>query len=152
MNINCKINGRDYSLNGVEGITLVDILRNKLGFTGTKEGCGIGECGACTVIIDGLAVNSCMVLGSQIDGKDIITIEGLKENGEYDEIQKLFVKNGAIQCGYCTSGMIMSTKALLNINPDPSDEEIKMALEGNLCRCTGYSKIFKAVKEAGGAK
>lgn len=150
--INCNINGKDYSLNGVEGITLIDILRNKLGLTGTKEGCSIGECGACTVIIDGLAINSCMVLGSQINGKKIITIEGLKDNGEYDIIQKMFVENGAIQCGYCTSGMIMSAKALLNINPHPSDEEIKNALEGNLCRCTGYAKIFKAVKEAGGAK
>ena len=150
MKIVCEINGSSYELVGVESQRLVDILRSTLNLTGTKEGCGVGECGACTVLMDGEAVDSCLILGSQIEGKKITTIEGLKINGEYDELQRLFVEHGAVQCGYCSAGMIMSAKALLSKVAHPTEAEIRTALEGNLCRCTGYTKILEAVK-AGGA-
>ena len=127
------------------GERLLDVLRNKLGLTSVKEGCGEGECGACTIIMDGVAVTSCTVLAMQAKGKEIITTEGLEENGELDELQESFMKNGAIQCGYCTPGMLMSCKALLMKNPNPTEEEIRIAIEGNLCRCTGYTKIVNAV-------
>ena len=116
---------------------LVDLLRKDLHMTGTKEGCGEGECGACTVIIDGEAVHSCLVLACQLEGKNVLTIEGLEENGELSTIQKNFVEETAIQCGYCTTGMIMSAKALLMHNPHPTEEEIRKALAGNICRCAG---------------
>lgn len=131
---------------------LLDVLRNELGLTSVKEGCGEGECGACTVIMDGVAVTSCTVLAIQARGKEIITTEGLEENGELDELQKSFMKNGAIQCGYCTPGMLMSCKALLMKNPNPTEEEIRRAIEGNLCRCTGYTKIVNAVLDVVGKK
>lgn len=132
----------------VEDMRLLDFLRDELGLTGTKEGCGEGECGACTVIIDGKAVNSCLVLLPEIDGSEVTTIEGLSKDGELDTIQKAFVDEGAVQCGFCTPGMIMSAKALLDRNDSPSDEEIMEAIEGNLCRCTGYYKIVQAIKTA----
>lgn len=147
MQIEFKVNGKDYSMDVDPKLRLLDILRDELDLTGTKEGCGEGECGTCTVIMDKKAVNSCLVLASQIQGKEIITIEGLEENGELDPLQESFVKNGAIQCGYCTPGMIMSAKALFMNNPNPTDEEIKTAIEGNLCRCTGYGKIVTAIRE-----
>ncbi len=125
---------------------LIDVLRDDLKLTGTKEGCGKGECGACSVMLDGKVVNSCLVLACQVNGHEIITIEGLKKNGELDVLQKAFIDAGAVQCGFCIPGMIMSTKAILNENPDPSEEEIKRGLSGNLCRCTGYKKIIEAVK------
>ena len=128
---------------------LIDILRGPLGQTGTKEGCGEGECGSCTVIIDGRAMNSCLFPALEAEGKTVITIEGLQETkNELSVIQKSFIEEGAIQCGFCTPGMIMSAKALLDSSPAPSEEEIRDALQGNLCRCTGYVQIIEAVKEA----
>ncbi len=126
---------------------LIDFLRDDLNLTGVKEGCSEGECGACTVILNGEAVTSCTILTGQADGCDITTIEGLAQSGELDDIQKSFIENGAVQCGFCTPGMILSCKALLMKNPNPSEDEIKRAIEGNLCRCTGYNKIVKAVKD-----
>lgn len=126
---------------------LLDVLRDKLGLTGTKEGCGEGECGACTVIMDGLAVNACLVFAHQASGKEIITVEALVQDQELDRLQESFIKNGAVQCGYCTPGMLMSCKALLMKNPKPTEAEIRRAIEGNLCRCTGYTSIVRAVKD-----
>ena len=129
--------------------TLLKVIRDTFGLTGTKEGCGYGECGACTVLMDGLAVNSCLVLASQMEGKDILTIEGLLgRDGELHPIQKAFIQKGAIQCGFCTPGMILSAKALLDQNTNPTEEEIKKAIVGNLCRCTGYVKIIEAIRAA----
>jgi len=142
------VNDREYSIDVEPDMRLIDVLRNKLGLTGVKEGCGEGECGACTVLIDGDAVNSCLVMAVQARGKKIITIEGLEKNGELDPLQSAFIENGAVQCGYCTPGMIMSAKALLIKNPKPSEEEIREAIAGNICRCTGYNNIVKAVKMA----
>jgi carbon-monoxide dehydrogenase small subunit len=127
---------------------LVDVLREELDLTGTKEGCGQGECGACTVLLDGQAVNSCLVLVGQIKGRNVLTIEGLAKDGELDPLQEAFIAEGAVQCGYCTPGMLLSAKALLIQNPLPSEQEIKEAIAGNLCRCTGYVKIVKAIKTA----
>ena len=129
---------------------LLDVLRDQLGLTGTKEGCAEGECGACTVIVDGKAVNSCVMLAVQARGKEILTVEGLARDGELDLLQQKFVEYGAVQCGYCTPGMLMSAKALLLANPVPSEQDIRIALAGNLCRCTGYSAIVAAVKAASG--
>ncbi len=129
---------------------LLDILREDLELTGTKEGCGKGECGACSVLFDGKVVNSCIILACQIHGHEIITIEGLKKNGELDFLQQAFIDAGAVQCGFCIPGMIMAAKALLIENSSPSEEEIKRGLSGNLCRCTGYKKIIEAVKIAAG--
>nr|WP_246566046.1 (2Fe-2S)-binding protein [Tissierella simiarum] len=123
-------------------------MRDKLRLTGTKEGCGEGECGACTVIMDGVSVNSCLVMAFQADGSNILTIEGLEEEGKLHPIQKAFIEEGAIQCGYCTPGMIMSVKALLDKQPYPSREEIRKGISGNLCRCTGYNKIVDATEMA----
>jgi len=142
------VNGREYSIDVESDMRLIDILRYKLGLTGVKEGCGEGECGACTIIMDGEAVNSCLVMAVQARGKEIITIEGLEKNGELDPLQTAFMENGAVQCGYCTPGMIMSAKALLLKNPNPTEEEIREAIAGNICRCTGYNNIVKAVKAA----
>ena len=147
MYIRFKVNGTEYGIDTDPGKRLLDVLREDLGLTGTKEGCGEGECGACTVIMDGLAVNSCLIMVGQIGGKEIITVEGLEKNGELDRLQKAFISNGAVQCGYCTPGMLMSSKALLMKNPHPTEEEIRIAISGNLCRCTGYTKIVAAVKE-----
>lgn len=124
---------------------LIDMLRNRFGLTSVKEGCGEGECGACTIIVDGRAVTSCTMLAIQVNGCDVLTTEGLMQDGELDRLQKAFIQNGAIQCGYCTPGMIMSVKALLLNNPKPSNEDIIRAIEGNLCRCTGYHTIIDAV-------
>lgn len=145
-----------FTLNGlnvtvtVEGHSrLIDVLRGPLGHTGTKEGCGKGECGACTVIVDGRGVNACLYPTLEVEGKSVTTIEGLRGSGnELSSIQQAFVDHGAIQCGFCTPGMIMSTKALLDSNPDPTEEEIRSALLSNLCRCTGYVQIVEAVKQA----
>jgi carbon-monoxide dehydrogenase small subunit len=145
-----------FTLNGVEirvridaHLRLIDLLRDELGLTGTKEGCGEGECGACTVLVDGRAVNSCLYPALEVEGRDVVTIEGLKEaENKLSHLQMAFVECGAIQCGFCTSGMIMSAKALLDANPDPSEQEIRDAFQGNLCRCTGYVQIIEAVKQA----
>lgn len=125
---------------------LIDFLRDDLELTGAKEGCSEGECGACTVIVNNDAVTSCTLLMGQVNGDEIITIEGLEENGELDIIQKAFIEKGAIQCGFCTPGMILSCKALLMKSPNPTEDEIKRAIEGNLCRCTGYTKIVEAIQ------
>jgi len=146
--IKINVNGDDYEIAVKASATLLDVLREELGLTGTKRGCDLGDCGACTVILDGKPVNSCIVLALEADGRNIITIEGLAEGGELHPIQRAFVEKGAIQCGFCTPGMIMRTKALLNENTNPDDEEIKKALSGNLCRCTGYTKIMDAVNTA----
>jgi carbon-monoxide dehydrogenase small subunit len=126
--------------------TLIDVLRDNLGLTGTKEGCGLGECGACTVIMDGKAVNSCLVLAAEVDGKQITTIEGLVVEDKLHPVQAAFIEHGGLQCGFCTPGMIMSAKALLDETPNPSEEEIKRGIAGNFCRCTGYTKIIESIK------
>ena len=150
--IQLEVNGFVYELLVKPHWTLADVLRDQLGLTGTKKGCGKGECGACTVIIDGEAVLACLVLAVRVQGKSISTIEGLSREGRLDPLQDAFVKYGAIQCGYCTPGMIMTAKALLNKNPQPTEEEIKTDLSGNLCRCTGYVKIIEAVRNASNAE
>jgi aerobic carbon-monoxide dehydrogenase small subunit len=131
--------------------TLLQLLREDLGLTGTKHGCGIGDCGACTVILDGKPVNSCLVLAVQAQGREVLTIEGLAENGKLHPIQQAFVDKGAIQCGFCSPGMILAAKALLEENPKPTELEIRTAISGNLCRCTGYQKIVEAIQEAAGS-
>jgi aerobic-type carbon monoxide dehydrogenase small subunit (CoxS/CutS family) len=131
------------------GTTLQQFLHDTLGMTGTKEGCGAGLCGCCTVMVDGMVVKSCIVLALQVRGKSIQTIEGLAREDVLDPVQQAFIENGAIQCGYCSAGMIMSSKALLQENPHPSESQVRHALSGNLCRCTGYHKIVKAVLSAG---
>ncbi len=148
IDIELTINKKNYKLNIPASWRLLDVLREELGLTGSKEGCGKGECGACTVIMDGRAVNSCLILAGQADGSEITTIEGISLNGKPDPVQKKFVEYGAVQCGFCTPGIIMSVHALLRENPDPTEEEIKRAIAGNLCRCTGYVKIIQAIKEA----
>lgn len=127
---------------------LLDFIREDLLLTGTKEGCGEGECGACTVILNGQAIHSCLTVVGQLQGSELLTIEGLEKNGELDAIQKAFIKKSAVQCGFCTSGMVMSAKALLMKNPHPTEEEIKIAIAGNLCRCSGYREIKSAIKSA----
>jgi carbon-monoxide dehydrogenase small subunit len=146
--IRLLVNGFEYDLLIKPHWTLIDVLRDEIGLTGTKKGCGKGECGACTVIIDGEAVLACLVLAIQAQGKSIQTIEGLAQEGKLDSLQDAFVKYGAIQCGYCTPGMILTSKALLKKNPQPTVEEIQKALSGNFCRCTGYVKIIEAVRNA----
>ncbi len=147
--ITFSLNGVVYTVTVEESKRLLDILRNELGMTGTKEGCGEGECGACTVIVDGRAVNSCLYPAPEVQGRSVTTIEGLQgPRHRLHPIQQAFVDGGAIQCGFCTPGMILSAKALIDSNPDPSDEEIREALQGNLCRCTGYVQILEAVKTA----
>jgi len=142
------LNGRSTSMELAEHRLLLDLLRDEIGLTGTKEGCGTGDCGACTVLMNGQPVNSCLVLSGELEGTDIVTIEGLKIGSELHAIQRAFVQDGGAQCGYCTPGMLMMSKALLDENPNPSEEEIRFALSGNLCRCTGYAKIIQAVQDA----
>ncbi len=146
--ISLMVNGENKTLDVEEDKRLLDFLRDDLGLIGVKEGCGEGECGACTVIMDGQAVVSCLVMAFQADGSHITTIEGLVKNGELHPIQKAFIDSGAVQCGFCTPGMILSAKALLDKNPHPTREEIREGLSGNLCRCTGYNKIVDAVERA----
>lgn len=148
MRIKFTVNGEPVEEEVDVSVRLLDLLRDRLFLTGAKEGCGEGECGACTVLIDGRAVASCLVLAPQVDGKEVLTVEGLSPDGKLHPIQRAFVEKGAVQCGFCTPGFIMSTYALLKDNPDPTDEEIMTALEGNLCRCTGYAKIVEAVRYA----
>ena len=145
--VNMVVNGEARSVEVNANARLLDVLREDLGLTGTKEGCGVGECGACTVIVDGETVNSCLVLAGSMEGKEITTIEGVAKDGELDLIQEKFIEHHALQCGFCTPGFVMSTKALLDVNPDPSEEEIRMAVSGNLCRCTGYDQIVEAIEE-----
>lgn len=146
--VNLNVNGKDYSVE-VDGSTrLLDLLRDSLGLTGTKEGCGEGECGACTVIMDGEIVDSCLVLAFQCEGKEIITIEGVQNGDILHPAQQAFIEKGAVQCGFCIPGMVLSTKVILDKSEDPTDEEIKEGLSGNLCRCTGYNKMVEAVHRA----
>ncbi|MCL5126122.1 MAG: (2Fe-2S)-binding protein [Deltaproteobacteria bacterium] len=146
--IQLTINGQQVQAAVAPNQTLVQFLRDDLGLTGTKHGCGLGDCGACTVILDGRAVNSCLVLAIQADGCDVLTIEGLAEDGNLHPLQQAFVDKGAIQCGFCSPGMILSAKALLDEKPNPTELEIRTAISGNLCRCTGYQKIVEAINEA----
>ena len=146
--ITLNVNGKDYPLEVKPNEILLNVLRDRLALMGTKYGCGIGECGACTVLLDGKAVLSCQTLAFTADGKRITTIEGLERDGELDPLQQAFIDEGAVQCGYCTPGMILSAKALLDEKSDPSTEEIKQAIRGNLCRCTGYTNIVRAIKKA----
>ena len=148
--IQLTLNGKITPLEVPSHRLLLDLLRDEIGLTGTKEGCGTGDCGACTVFLNGKPVNSCLVLSGELDGTDIVTIEGLKIGPELHPIQKAFIQDGGAQCGYCTPGMLMMSKALLDENPNPTEEEIRFALSGNLCRCTGYAKIFDAVRLAAG--
>lgn len=147
-NIRLTVNGESYTVAVEPCESLLDVLRDKLSLTGTKKGCNRGDCGACTIIIDGKTVNSCLVLAVEADDKEVLTVEGLANNGQLHPIQEAFVQYGAVQCGYCTPGMIMSVKALLDENPNPTEEEVKRAISGNLCRCTGYVKIIDAIKKA----
>ncbi len=150
--IRLQVNGFEYDLLIKPHWTLLKVLRDEIGLTGTKEGCGKGECGACTVIIDGEAVLACLILAVQARDKCILTIEGLAREDKLDSLQDAFVKYGAIQCGFCTPGMIMTSRAFLNQKPHPTEAEIKQALSGNLCRCTGYVKIIEAVRQAAKAQ
>lgn len=142
------LNEKPVTVEAAESARLLDVLRDTLHLTGTKEGCGIGECGACTVIVDGEAVNSCLMLAASAEGKAVTTIEGLEKDGRLHPLQEAFLRNHALQCGFCTPGFIMSAKALLDRNPHPTREEIIEAVSGNLCRCTGYEQIIEAVEEA----
>jgi len=139
------INGEDYEVLTEIHKTLLEVLREDLGFTGTKRGCDLGTCGACTVLIDGKPYLSCLTLAVDVQGKKVLAIEGLEKGGELHPLQKAFAEKGAIQCGFCTPGMILTAKAFLDENPHPSDEEMKRAISGNLCRCTGYVKIVEAI-------
>lgn len=147
--ITIQVNEKDYELAVEPNKTLVDLLRHDLGLTGTKKGCELGDCGSCTVIMDNKTVNSCLVLAVQANGSTIQTIEGLETEKGLHPLQAAFVENGAIQCGFCSSGMIVSGKHLLDRNPHPSEQEIREAVSGNLCRCTGYQKIVDAVADVG---
>ncbi len=144
--ITVTVNGAKERLDVPSNMTLLKMLREKLALTGVKNGCEAGECGACTVLLDGEPVNSCMVLAVETDGHEILTVEGLAPEGELSPLQQAFIEHNAVQCGYCTPGMLMSATALLQRNPHPTETEIKEALVGNLCRCTGYVRIIKAIQ------
>jgi aerobic carbon-monoxide dehydrogenase small subunit len=145
MILNMTVNGREVRVDVPESKRLLDILRDDLLLTGTKEGCGVGECGACTVIVDDAAVNACLVLSAQLTGSRVETVEGLDRGGHLSPLQQAFLEHGAVQCGFCTPGMLMSAIALLRKNPRPTEAEIRTALAGNLCRCTGYAPITEAI-------
>ena len=147
--VHFTLNGKKVEAQVEPWWSLLTLIRDTFGLTGTKEGCGYGECGACTVLMNGLAVNSCLVLAGQLEGKEVLTIEGLSSNdGGLHPLQRAFMQGGAIQCGFCTPGMILSAKALLDRSENPSDEEIRRAIVGNFCRCTGYVKIVEAIRAA----
>jgi len=143
-----KLNGEEVTVQVKPSALLVEVLRDQLELIGTKVACGEGECGACTVLLDGEPVNSCLVPALKAQGREVMTVEGLASLGELHPLQKAFVEHGAVQCGYCTPGMLMSAKALLNHNPNPTEDEVRLAISGNLCRCTGYAKIVEAILEA----
>jgi len=146
--VTLKINGEQRQVETAANQTLLYLLRDDLGLTGTKDGCREGECGACTVLLDGEPVNSCLVLAGQADGREVLTVEGLAHNGQLHAVQRAFVEAGAVQCGFCTPGVIMAAVALLSRDPKPSEHQVREALVGNLCRCTGYNKILDAVRLA----
>ncbi|MBI4483155.1 MAG: (2Fe-2S)-binding protein [Acidobacteria bacterium] len=145
------VNGNEHHLDVAPHHTLLDALREELGLTGTKRGCEVGDCGACTVLLNGKAVNSCLVLAAETEGAEVVTIEGVAGREGLHPLQEAFIREGAVQCGFCTPGMILSALALLRENPRPSDAEVRQALSGNLCRCTGYAKIVQAVLDASDA-
>jgi len=147
--IKFTINGKIVKVDAPPHWTLLRLLREKLGLTGTKEGCGIGECGACTVLVDGIPLHSCLLLAPKVEGRSIQTVEGLGKRDSLHVLQKSFIDHGAVQCGFCTPGILMSAKALLDGNPHPSKEEVKEAISGHLCRCTGYQQIIEAVEPLG---
>lgn len=148
--LSLRINGDIHELIVFPHKTLLEVLREDLGLTGAKESCGEGACGSCTVLLDGLPVRSCLLLAAEAEGREITTIEGLASQGKLHPVQEAFVEHHAIQCGFCGPGMILTAKSLLDHNPDPSEEEIRHAISGNVCRCTGYAKIVEAVKAASG--
>jgi len=149
--VSFKFNGNPITMTIEDHWTLLHMIREELGYNGTKEGCGGGECGACTVIVNGVAVNSCLYLAAEIDGKDLVTIEGLAaDDGTLHPVQEAFVEKGGIQCGFCSPGMIMSAKALLDENPNADEDEIKHGIAGNICRCTGYVQIIDSIKSLSG--
>lgn len=147
-----EVNGETQEVTAAETVLLLDALREGLGMTGTKRGCETSHCGACTVLLDGAAVHSCVVLAARCEGKQITTVEGLAQDGELNSLQRLFLKHGALQCGYCTPGMLMAATALLRRNPNPTLDEVKNGLDGNLCRCTGYTGIFEAIQACAESK
>jgi aerobic-type carbon monoxide dehydrogenase small subunit (CoxS/CutS family) len=142
------LNGKSVTAETVSTMTLLDLLRVQLGVTSVKKGCEQGECGACTVLLDGLPVTSCLVLAPQVEGRHVTTVEGLAENPLMRGLRDAFMENGAVQCGYCTPGMLLSSYALLRDNPHPSEEEVRIGIEGNICRCTGYVKIIESILDA----
>lgn len=146
--IKVKINGKSHEVSVPPSRTLVELIREDLKLTGTKEGCGQGECGSCTVIMGGKTVNSCLVLAMEADGQEILTVEGLADGDTLHPVQEAFVEHAGMQCGFCTPGMIMSGKALLDRNPNPSEEDIREGIAGNFCRCTGYTKIIESIAAA----
>ena len=146
--ISLKINGQPYELAVEPHWTLLETVREQLGLTGSKEGCGTGDCGACSMIVDGRLITACLMLAPEADGSEITTIEGLARNGDLHPVQQSFIEAGGVQCGFCTPGMIMAAKALLDSNPRPTLEDVRLGLAGNLCRCTGYAKIYEAVLAA----
>ena len=148
ISIEIIVNGEEHHLYVKPNQTLIDVLREDLTLTGTKKGCGSGKCGSCTVLMDGRPVSSCLILAPQAEGKEIVTIEGVSDGHQLHPVQAAFVEHGAVQCGYCTPGMVLSSIALLAQNPDPTPREVQTYLSGNLCRCTGYQKIIEAVQDA----
>ncbi len=148
--ITLNVNGDEYTQVVKANTLLVNVLRDSLDLTGTKKGCELGDCGSCTILLDGKPVDSCIILAVEADGREITTIEGVAKNAQLDELQAAFINNGAIQCGYCTPGMVLSAKALLTKNPQPSEQEVRSAISGNLCRCTGFVNIVKAVLATSG--
>ncbi|HMK80690.1 MAG TPA: (2Fe-2S)-binding protein [Xanthobacteraceae bacterium] len=150
--LSCTVNGEEHDVLADTRDTLLDLLRDRLGLTGTKEGCGNGNCGTCTVLMDGAPVNACLVLACEAPGRRIVTIEGLATGDALHPLQQALVEHGGTQCGFCTPGILMSAKALLDANPQPSEEEIRRAIAGNLCRCTGYRKIVEAIAAVAAAQ
>ena len=150
MKISLRVNGQERETEIWEGESLLFALRERLGLPGSKNACEQGECGSCSVLLDGTLVCACLVLAAQADRRDVVTVEGLAEDGRLHPVQEAFAETGAVQCGFCTPGLVVATADLLERNPDPSDDEIREALSGNLCRCTGYTKIFDAVRLAAG--
>ena len=146
--IELKINGETFHVEVEPHETLLDVIRGRVGLTGTKKGCETGQCGACTIIVEGKAVNACLILAVEAHGREIVTVEGLAKDRQLHPLQQAFVEEGAVQCGYCTPGMLLSAKALLDENPRPTQRQVKEAIAGNLCRCTGYVKIVKAIMTA----